>query len=311
MFLQGSITALATPFTPDGVDEGCFENFVEWQVGEGTNGLLPCGTTGEAPTLTEAERDRLIRICVGCAAGSLPVIAGTGTNCTATTIERTRAAKAAGADAALIVTPYYNRPTQEGLYRHFAAVASAVDLPILLGNVPARTGVDLQPGTVEQLARIPSIVGIGDATGDPDRPRATALAAGSRFTQLCGGDGDAVAFGLAGGRGCLSVLANVVPATCRALHRACRTKDWAEAGAIQRRLQPLIEALGRDSNPGPVKHALSLVHPGFSRNLRLPLVGVAAGTAVAIEAALADLGSGAGSGGRARRRPVTTVWRAE
>ena len=143
MFLQGSMTALATPFTAEGIDEESFENFVEWQISEGTNGLVPCGTTGEAPTLTAKERDRLIRICVECASGGVPGIAGTGTNCTATTIEQTRAAKAAGADAALIVTPYYSRPTQEGLYRHFAAVASAVDIPIVLYNVPKRTGVDL------------------------------------------------------------------------------------------------------------------------------------------------------------------------
>ncbi len=320
MFLRGSLTALATPFTSDGVDEGCFADVVQWQIGEGTNGLVPCGTTGEAPTLTGAERDRLIRICVECAAGTVPVIAGTGTNCTATTIEQTRAAEAAGADAALIVTPYYNRPTQEGLYRHFEAVASAVDLPIILYDVPRRTGVDLHVGTIEQLARIPSIVGLKDASGDPERPRLIERAVGPRFTPLCGDDAAAVAFNLAGGRGCISVVANVAPALCRDLHRACRAKDWSAARAIQRRLEPLIEALARETNPGPVKQALSWIHPGFAREPRLPLVCVAPATAVAIRDALVELGllpeeaastASIGVGRRAWAAPAATVWRGE
>ena len=289
MFLQGSMTALATPFTPDGLDQDRFEDLVEAQIGAGTDGLVPCGTTGEAATLTAGERHRLIRICVECAAGTVPVIAGTGTSCTATTIEQTRAAKNAGADAALIVTPPYSRPTQEGLYRHYAAVASAVDIPILLYNVPKRTGVDLHFSTVEQLARIPSIVGIKDASGDLDRPRVTALVAGPRFLQFCGEDANAVTFNLAGGRGCISVVANVVPALCRDLQRACRVKDWSRARAIQHRLDPLVAAMGRETNPGPVKQALALLPPGFSREPRLPLVGVSEDTAEAIRDALAGL----------------------
>ena len=295
MVFQGSMTALATPFTSDGLDQGTFESFVQWQIGEGTDGLVPCGTTGEAPTLTAGERYRLIRICVDCAAGRVPVVAGTGTNCTATTIEQTRAAKSAGADAALIVTPYYNRPTQEGLYRHFAAVASAVDIPIILYNVPTRTGVDLHFSTVERLARIPTIVGIKDATGDLDRPRVTALVAGPQFVQLCGDDANALAFDLAGGRGCISVVANVVPALCRELQQACRTKAWGGARDIQTRLRPLIDAMGREPNPGPVKQALALVRPGFSRDPRLPLVAAAPSTAMAIGDALVGLGLAAAS----------------
>ncbi len=290
MFIQGSITALATPFTADGVDEARFETFVDWQISQGTNGLVPCGTTGEASTLTPGERYRLIRVCVECAAGSVPVIAGTGTNSTATTIELTRAAKQAGADAALIVTPYYSRPSQEGLFRHFATVAAAVDLPIILYNVPKRTGVDLHFSTVEQLAEIPSVVGIKDASGDLDRPRVTALVAGPRFAQLCGDDASAVTFNLAGGRGCVSVLANVVPSLCRDLHHACRTKDWAGARTLQNRLKPLIDALGREPNPGPIKQALAFLHPGFSREPRLPMVGVSPSTAAEIRAALDELG---------------------
>ena len=320
MFLQGSITALATPFTPDGVDEGCFETLVAWQIGEGADGLVPCGTTGESPTLTAPERDRLIRICVDCASRSVPVIAGTGTNSTATTIEQTRAAKAAGADAALIVTPYYNRPSQEGLFRHFAAVAAAVEIPIVLYNVPKRTGVDLGFDTVEQLGRIPTIVGIKDASGDMDRPRTTALVAGPQFVQLCGDDANAVAFNLAGGRGCVSVAANVAPSLCRALQRACRTRAWSVAHDLQRRLGQLVAALGCETNPGPIKHALSLTHPGFSREPRLPLVGANPDTASKLEDALAGLGllprpaagtPWSGDGARKRAAPPLTVWRAE
>ena len=209
MFVQGSITALATPFTARGIDEQTFADFVEWQIEQGTKGLVVCGTTGEGPTLTAVERQRLTQICIEKTLRRVPVIVGTGTNCTATTIEQTRAAKADGADAALVVTPYYNKPTQEGLFRHFAAVADAVDLPIILYNVPSRTGVDLQIGTIEQLAAIPSVIGIKDATGDLDRPCATTLAAGRRFLQLSGDDPSAVSFNFAGGRGCISVVANV------------------------------------------------------------------------------------------------------
>ena len=289
MFVQGSITALATPFTARGIDEQAFADFVEWQIGRGTKGLVVCGTTGEGPTLTMAERRRLTQICVESASRRVPVIVGTGTNCTATTIEQTRAAKADGADAALVVTPYYNKPTQEGLFRHFATVADAVDLPIVLYNVPSRTGVDLQIGTVEQLAGIPSIIGIKDTTGDLDRPSATALAAGRRFLQLSGDDPSAVSFNFAGGRGCISVVANVAPALCDELQQACRLKNWGLARSLQNRLEPLLMALSREPNPGPIKHALSLVRPGFDRHPRLPLVGVSASTALEIKAALMNL----------------------
>ena len=290
MFLQGSMTALATPFSSEGLNQETFETLVEWQVSKGTNGLVPCGTTGEASTLSARERQTLIRICVECASGTVPVVAGTGTNCTASTIEQTRGAKAAGADAALIVTPYYSRPTQEGLYRHYASIASAVDIPIILYNVPKRTGVDLHFSTIEQLAKIPSIVGIKDASGDLDRPRLTALVAGPRFTQFCGDDANAVTFNLAGGQGCISVVANVVPALCRDLQQACQAKDWEVARDIQHRLKPLVDAIGREPNPGPIKQAIAFVHPGFSQEPRLPMVGVAPSTSSAIRDALKDLG---------------------
>ena len=289
MFVQGSITALVTPFRASGIDEPVFASFVDWQIQQGTKGLVVCGTTGEGPTLTVAERRRLTQICVERAARRVPVIVGTGTNCTATTIEQSRAAKADGADAALVVMPYYNKPTQEGLYRHTAAVADAVDLPIILYNVPSRTGVDLEVGTVAQLAAIPSIIGIKDATGDLDRPCATALAAGRRFLQLSGDDRSAVAFNFAGGRGCVSVVANVAPALCAALQQACRLKKWTEARSLENRLEPLLTALGHEPNPGPIKQALSFLRPGFDRNPRLPLIGASASTAAEIAAALAGL----------------------
>ena len=288
--LQGSMTALATPFTQDGLDQRRFEDLVDRQIGAGVSGLVPCSDIGETSTLTAGERHRLIRACVEGASGRVPVIAGTGTNCTVTTIEQTRAAQAAGADAALIVTPYYNKPSQEGLFRHFEAVASAVDLPIILHNVPKRTGVDLHFSTVERLARIPTIVGIEDASGDVDRPRVTALVAGPDFTQMCGDDAAAVTFNIAGGRGCVSAVANLVPSLCRDLQRACRGKDWVRARALQHRMGPLLDALSRDISPGPVKFALSLLQSGFSPGTRLPLVGVAPDTAAEIEDALVGLG---------------------
>ena len=292
---RGSVTALATPFTSRGIDAGAFTALVEWQVREGTDGLLPCGTTGEGPVLTATERDRLIRLCVEGASRRVPVIAAAGTSCTATTIEQVRAAEAAGADGALVVTPCYNAPTQEGLYRHFAAIANAVDLPILLHNVPARTGVDLHVSTIERLARIPAIVGIVDATGDPDRPRATALAVGRRFVQMSGCDANAVSFALAGGRGCVSTVANVAPALCAALQGACRRKAWGEARAIEDRLRPLVTALAREPDPGPVKQALFLLRPGFDRSPRAPLLPASVGTACDIEDALRHVSDDAGA----------------
>jgi 4-hydroxy-tetrahydrodipicolinate synthase len=286
---EGAMTALVTPFREDCIDEKTFAELVAWQIAEGTQGLVPCGTTGEAPSLTSSERDRLVRITVEVADRRVPVIAGTGTNCTASSIATTAAAKAAGADAALVVTPFYNRPTQEGLFRHFEAIAKAVDLPLILYNVPSRTGVDLAPATVGRLARIPSIIGIKDATGDMARPLATALEAGSRFLQLSGHDATAASFNLAGGRGCISVVANVVPRLCGALQRACREDSYREARALQRKLMPLIAALECETNPSPIKAAVSLVHRRFNSSLRLPLVPASDETVKAVGDALNQL----------------------
>lgn len=229
----------------------------------------------------------------------MPVVAGTGTNCTRSSIDLTQAAQAAGADAALVVTPYYNKPPQEGLYRHFAAVAQSVDLPVLLYDVPSRTGIELAPDTLTRLAAIPKIVGIKDATGNLARPETTARAVGPGFLQLSGHDATAVAFNVAGGSGCISVVANLAPRLCADLQYACREGDYRRAAVIQARLAPLVSALERETNPGSVKLALSLLRPDVSRELRLPLVAPAPGTATAVAEALeAALGWGPGTSGR-------------
>lgn len=278
----GLITALVTPFCGGIVDERAFHALVDWQITQGVQGLVPCGTTGEAPTLSAVERDWLIRACVETASGRVPVIAGTGTNSTETTIEMTRAAQKAGATAALIVTPYYNRPNQEGLYRHFTAVADAVNLPLILYNVPSRTGVDLLPETVGRLAKYPMIVGIKDATGNLRRPHEIRAVTRSDFILLSGDDRTALAFNEAGGRGCISVIANVAPRLCVALQDACRRGDTEAARALHADLLPLVDALALETNPGPIKYALSLVRRGFEPSLRLPLVPVELATAAAI-----------------------------
>jgi 4-hydroxy-tetrahydrodipicolinate synthase len=282
---SGSITALVTPFRNDAIDEPAFVELVKWQIGEGTNGLVPCGTTGEASTLRRAEHERLIRLCVDAAHWRVPVIAGTGTNSTETTVALTRVAKAAGADAALVVTPYYNRPSQEGLFRHFEAVARAVEIPIILYNVPKRTGVDLLPETIGRLARIDTIVGIKDATGDPRRALEIADAAGEGFVRLSGDDATALAFNACSGRGCVSVVANVMPRLCARMQHAWAHGDEGTAKWIEARLAPLVQALSLETNPAPVKYALSQLR-GIDPAVRLPMTPVTPETARAIERAL-------------------------
>lgn len=283
--LKGAITALVTPFTGGEVDHGDLSLLIEWQIGEDIDGLVPCGTTGEASTLSWHERIGIVRRCVEIAAGRVPVIAGTGTNNTETTITFTAAAKDFGADAALIVTPYYNRPSQEGIFRHYETIARNVDIPIIVYNVPSRTGVDLTPGTIERLASIPAIVGIKDATGDLSRPMALSASFGDRFIQLSGHDPTSFGFNTMGGRGTISVVSNVAPRLCVAMHDACRKGDCHTARSIHRRLRPLIATLERDTNPVPVKYALHLLH-GTSPDVRLPLVGLEAATAETIREAI-------------------------
>ncbi|MGH6762381.1 MAG: 4-hydroxy-tetrahydrodipicolinate synthase [Phyllobacterium sp.] len=285
--LHGALTALVTPFRDGVVDHQAFSTLVEWQIKEGINGLVPCGTTGEAPTLCWEERIAVIRRCVEIVDGRVPVIAGTGTNDTHSTIASTSAAASIGADAALIVTPYYNRPTQEGIFRHFEAVARSVNIPIIIYNVPSRTGVDLTLATMERLATIPTIIGIKDATGELSRPMALSNVVGDRFIQLSGHDATAFGFKTMGGRGTISVLANIVPRAVVEMHNACRSGDIHTARTINNRLRPLLAALERETNPVPVKHALHLSR-GMCPEVRLPLVPVASDTAAAIQVALSE-----------------------
>jgi 4-hydroxy-tetrahydrodipicolinate synthase len=267
---KGSLVALITPFRNGAVDEAAFQEFVAWQLGQGTHGLVPCGTTGESPTLHENEHQRLIALCVEVAAGKVPVIAGTGANATEHTIALTRQAKKAGADAALIVCPYYNKPTQEGLYQHFKAVHDAVDLPIVIYNIPGRSSVDMTNATMARLAKLPNIVGVKDATNDLSRPLKMRVEIGPDFCLLSGEDATAVAYLAQGGQGCISVTANVAPRLCADLHEAWQRGDLATVRRINERLSALHEALFVETSPAPVKYAVSLLGRA-SAELRQPL----------------------------------------
>ncbi|MBK8175324.1 MAG: 4-hydroxy-tetrahydrodipicolinate synthase [Rhodospirillales bacterium] len=266
----GSIVALITPFRDGEFDEAAYRALIDWQIAEGTDGIVPCGTTGESPTLGHLEHKRVVEVCIDAVAGRVPVIAGTGSNSTAEAIDLTRHARQAGATAALVVTPYYNKPTQDGLDRHFRAIADAVDLPIIIYNIPPRCVVDMSVETMAKLAAHPNIVGVKDATADLTRPIRTRLAIGPAFCQLSGEDGTALAFLAAGGHGCISVTANVAPGACAQMQRAWREGDVARAMALQDTLMPLHTHLFCESNPGPAKYAASLL--GKCRaDTRLPL----------------------------------------
>ena len=285
----GSIPALVTPFAAGRVNEAAFRVLVEWQIDEGSNALVPCGTTGEAATLSSDEHRRVIEITVEVARGRVPVIAGCGSNSTSHAIELTKAAKEAGADAALHVPPYYNRPNQEGIYAHLSAVAD-LDIPIILYNVPARTITDIAVETMARLSRLPNVIGVKDATGNLGRVTAQRLACGDQFVQLSGNDETALAFNAMGGVGCISVTANVAPKLCSQFQEAMREGRWDEALELQDRLYPLHTALFSDASPGPVKYALSKVRPGFSPELRLPMTEPSAASKKAVDEALAHAG---------------------
>ncbi|MBT5665899.1 MAG: 4-hydroxy-tetrahydrodipicolinate synthase, partial [Rhodospirillaceae bacterium] len=233
---SGSLVALITPFKNGAVDEEGFQSFVEWQINEGTHALVPVGTTGESPTLSHAEHKRVVELCVEVANGRVPVIAGAGSNSTAEAIELTQHAKDAGADAALVVTPYYNKPTQEGMYGHYKMITDAVDLPVVIYNIPGRSVVDMNVETMARLAKIPNIVGVKDATADPVRPLETTLACGPDFAQMSGEDAAVLSLLANGGHGCISVTANVAPRQCSDMHLAWQAGKPAEALAIQQRL---------------------------------------------------------------------------
>jgi 4-hydroxy-tetrahydrodipicolinate synthase len=287
--LKGSLVALITPFRDGKVDEKAFQSFVEWQIEQGTEGVVPCGTTGESPTLSHAEHKRVVELCIEAAKGKVPVVAGTGSNSTEEAIDFTRHAKQAGADAALVVTPYYNKPTQEGLFQHYKAIAEAVDLPIIIYNIPARCVIDMSIATMARLAKLPNIVGVKDATNDLARPLRTRATIGPEFSMLSGEDITAIAFLGQGGDGCISVTANVAPRACADMHQAWRRGQTAEAMKINERLLPLHDALFCETSPGPVKYACSLLGKS-TPDVRLPLVPASAQAQEQVRTAMRSAG---------------------
>jgi len=287
---KGSLVALITPMREDGsVDEKAYAEFVEWQINEGTHGIVPVGTTGESPTLSHAEHKRVVEIAIEVSAGRIPVIAGAGSNSTLEAIELARHAKEAGADAALIVTPYYNKPTQEGMFLHYTAIADAVDIPIIIYNIPPRSVVDMSVETMARLAKHRNIIGVKDATANLVRPLHTRRAIGADFCQLSGEDHTALSFNAAGGVGCISVTANVAPRLCSEMQTAWAEGRLADAMAIQNRLVPLHDALFSETSPGPVKYAASLMGK-TSERCRLPLAPIMGPTRERVKAAMAEVG---------------------
>jgi 4-hydroxy-tetrahydrodipicolinate synthase len=287
---SGSMVALVTPMRADGgVDEDAFARLIEWQIGEGTHGIVPVGTTGESPTLTHDEHKRVVEVAIEVARRRVPVIAGAGSNSTAEAIGLAVHAKRAGADAVLVVTPYYNKPTQDGLVRHYTAIADAADIPVIIYNIPGRSVIDMSVETMARLAKHPMIVGVKDATANLTRPLHTTRACGKDFVQLSGEDHTALAYLASGGHGCISVTANVAPRLCSEMHVAWREGDVARAMAIQERLVPLHDAMFAESNPGPVKYAASLLGFGTA-TCRLPLAPLAPATAERVRAAMVEVG---------------------
>ncbi len=287
---KGSIPALVTPFRDGAVDEKAFQDLVEWQISEGSHGLVPVGTTGETPTLSHDEHKRVVSLCVEAAAGRVPVIAGAGSNSTDEAVDFARHAKSAGADGALVVVPYYNRPTQAGMYAHFKTVHDAADLPIVVYNVPARTASSID---VETLARLstdcPNIVAVKDATADLSRPSLQRAASGADFIQLSGEDATALGFNAHGGVGCISVTANCAPRLCATFQEAMLAGDFATALELQDRLMPLHKALFIESSPAPVKYALSALGR-IADAVRLPLMPATETARAAVRGAMVHAG---------------------
>ena len=282
---KGSFPALITPFRNGAVDEEAFQHLVDWQIAQGTHGLVPVGTTGESPTLSHDEHKRVVELCIETAAGRVPVIAGAGSNSTAEAIDLTRHAADAGASGVLVVTPYYNKPTQEGLYRHFKAINDCADIPIVIYNIPPRSVVDMSVETMARLFELSNIVGVKDATADLARVSQQRAAMGPEFVQLSGEDGTALGFMAHGGQGCISVTANIAPALCAEFQNACLAGDFGRALEIQDRLMPVHDALFVESSPGPVKYAasrLGLCAP----DTRLPLAPIAEASKTRVDAAL-------------------------
>jgi 4-hydroxy-tetrahydrodipicolinate synthase len=287
--IKGSITALITPFKDGRIDEAAFRKLVNWQIEEGTQGLVPCGTTGESPTLSHDEHDRVIEICVEEARGRVPVIAGAGSNSTTEAIRLTRHAKEVGCDAVLSVTGYYNKPTQEGQYRHFMAIADAVDIPIILYNIPGRAVVGITVDTMARLSKHKNIIGVKDATANLMRPSLERLACGKDWLMVSGEDGTALGYNAHGGQGCISVTANIAPRLCAEFQAACAAGDYAKAREYQDRLAPLHDGLFCETSPAPIKYAASLL--GLcSAEVRLPLVEASESARATVKAAMQHAG---------------------
>lgn len=286
--IQGSLVALVTPFRKDEIDEGALRKMVRWQIEQGTDGLVPMGTTGESATLNVEEHSRVTEIVVEETAGRIPVVAGAGSNDTRSAIYNNARAQEVGADAALHVAGYYNRPSQEGLFRHFEAVNEASNIPIIVYNIPPRVIVDIQPETMARIATLPRMVGVKDATGDLNRPILESLLIDKEWSFLSGDDGTAVAYNAAGGNGCISVTANVAPSLCSEMQAACREGEFRKAAGIQKRLMPLHRALFTEPSPAGVKYAASLV--GLcDEYCRLPIVPLSEAAKSAIRDAMSSL----------------------
>lgn len=286
---RGSIPALITPMKDGAVDEAAFRRLVRWQLAQGSDGLVPCGTTGESPTLSHAEHMRVIDITLEETDGRVPVIAGAGSNSTAEAIMLTKHAKEVGADAVLSVTGYYNKPSQEGLYRHYAAIAEAVDIPIILYNIPARAIVEISVETMARLSQIPNIIGVKDATANLTRPIRERNACGPDWVQLSGEDGTALGYMASGAQGCISVTANVAPKLCSQFQKACREGNWTRALELQLKLMPLHDAMFCEPSPGPVKFAVSQL--GFCTDeVRLPMMSITDAARARVRAAMEQVG---------------------
>jgi 4-hydroxy-tetrahydrodipicolinate synthase len=286
---RGSFTALVTPFKNGALDEKAFRGLVEWQIAEGTNGLVPVGTTGESPTLSHDEHKRVVEWCVDEAKGRVPVVAGSGSNSTEEAIDLSRHAEQAGADAVLVVTPYYNKPTQEGLYQHFKAIDEAIGIPILIYNIPGRSVIDMSVDTMKRLFELKNIAGVKDATANMVRISQQRAEIGPDFNQLSGEDGTALGFNAHGGHGCISVTSNVAPRLCAEFQGACLRGDYATALALNDKLMPLHLALFIETNPSPAKYALSVLGR-CTDAVRLPLVLLEEKTKAAVRDAMVHAG---------------------
>jgi 4-hydroxy-tetrahydrodipicolinate synthase len=286
---RGSFTALVTPFKNGGLDEEAFRNLVEWQIAEGTNGLVPVGTTGESPTLSHDEHKQVVEWCVDQADGRVPVVAGAGSNSTAEAIDFSRHAEKAGADAVLIVTPYYNKPTQEGLYQHYKAINDAIGIPIIIYNIPPRSVIDMSVDTMKRLYELKNIAGVKDATASMARVSQQRAACGPEFNQLSGEDITALGFNAHGGQGCISVTSNVAPRLCSEFQAACGRGDYAAALKIQDKLAPLHQNLFIETSPAPVKYAMSLIGK-CSEAVRLPMVPASEKARTAVHEAMVHAG---------------------